>query len=173
MAAKAQSSARETKNPAVDSPKEPRRRVISSVHREKIAKMAAEGYTLKDIGNSIGFDVATVKRHVHQMRAAGDLPPSTRAPRIKLPAKKHNTPPRLLPEEIQELRSIITELERKIVSLQTPIRPCPPEWMHVAAEWHRLESVRHSTGGALPHPHRPLGFVESMLAKNHRPQKES
>ena len=118
------------------------------------------------IAGLIGFDLATVKRHIMHMRAIGDLPPSTRAPR-KLPPKKHCTAPRLLPEDVQDLRGIIMDLELKIQSLQTPPRPCPAEWHHVAAEWDRLERLRQQTGAALPTIHRPTGFVEATLRKNH------
>lgn len=163
MPALAQSSAEVAKKPAVEPSKPAERRVINSRHREQIAKLAADGYTVKSISATIGFDTATVKRHIAVMRQNGDIPPSTRKTPRRMPTVKRNTQPRLLPADVVELRQAIIVLEHKICSLQTPPLPCPPKWQAHADEWDAIERRRQQLGADLP-AHGDPGFTERTMA---------
>lgn len=168
MATKAQSSAQEAKKPAVTPPLAVKRRFVSASAREKMAEMHLQGFALRDIAKVLGFDFATVMRHMQFMRREGILPePPKLRNKIHITDKQLNKPARKLPEDVEELRAVVASLEAKIASLQTPPRPCPPEWQHVAAEWDRLERLRQQSGAALPTYHRPAGFTETTLTKNH------
>lgn len=172
MAAKAQSSAWETKNPAVTPPLAVKRRFVSASAREKMVEMHLQGFALRDIAKVLGFDFATIMRHVQAMRREGILPEAPKLRnKLRITEKQTNKPPRNLPSDVEELRRTIADLEAKILSLQTPPRPCPPEWLHVEADWLELERRRQSLGAALPTYHRRSGFTETTMAKNHRPKE--
>lgn len=130
--------------------------------------MHLQGFALRDIAKVLGFDFATIMRHMQAMRREGTLPEAPKLRnKMRIPAKEGPRVTRKLPEEVEELRAALRDLEAQIASLKTPPRPCPPEWQHVATEWDRLERLRQQNGAELPTYHHPRGFTEATLTKKY------
>lgn len=168
MAPRSQSSAQETKNPAVDPPKALKRRFVSASAREKMAKMHLEGFAIRDIAKVLGFDFATIMRHMQVMRREGTLPEAPKLRnKIHISERQLNKPARKLPEDVETLRETVKLLERQIASLKTPPQPCPAKWQDRADEWDAIEVRRQQLGADLP-AHGEPGFTDRTLTAKYR-----